>query len=67
MPKRLKPTPRALKEPLQFHQVDKSRFLDCPHYDHCLTLGEQKKWLSFTCRKCPFFLTKTPPGPQHNN
>jgi hypothetical protein len=34
------------------------RNIHCPHYDACLELACQKRWVTFTCRHCAYFKCK---------
>ena len=40
---------------LRFNQVEKYRWLECQHYNTCLTYAAGQTWESFICLFCPIW------------
>ena len=53
----LAPNPTRLNRLVELDVVDAQRHVFCVQYEHCLDEVIEQKWMSWTCRSCPQFIT----------
>ena len=53
------PNPTARSRELSLDLVEDHKWMDCPHYEGCLSHAVNQRWRAFECCQCAFYLAQS--------